>query len=115
MSRSVLNVHDCENVRRFAKRLPAMHHRRKDFLQKMRELSGGKPIGFKICIGRKEEFIDIVKAMKANDIYPDFITVDGAEGGTGAAPLEFIDYMGMALSDALVFTNKTLKQYGIRD
>lgn len=85
------------------------------FIQKLRNLSEGKPIGFKICIGRKDEFIDIVEAMKANDIYPDFITVDGAEGGTGAAPLEFIDYMGMALSDALVFVNKTLKEYGIRE
>lgn len=85
------------------------------FIQKLRDLSGGKPVGFKICIGRKDEFIDIVEAMKRNNIYPDFITVDGAEGGTGAAPLEFIDYMGMALSDALVFINKTLKAYGVRE
>ncbi len=85
------------------------------FLQKLRELSNGKPVGFKICIGRKEEFEDIVKEMKATGIFPDFITIDGAEGGTGAAPMEFIDYMGMALSDALVFANKTLKTYGLRD
>lgn len=85
------------------------------FLKKLRDLSGGKPVGFKICIGRKDEFIDIVKALHATGIYPDFITIDGAEGGTGAAPLEFIDYMGMALSDALVFANKTLKQYGLRE
>src|SRR5690606_23085713 len=70
------------------------------FIQKMRTLSGGKPVGFKICIGRKEEFIDIVKSMIVTGIKPDFITIDGAEGGTGAAPLEFIDYMGMALHDA---------------
>ena len=84
------------------------------FIGKLRELSGGKPVGFKICIGRKDEFIDIIKAISESGIYPDFITIDGAEGGTGAAPLEFIDYMGMALMDALVFANKTLKQYGIR-
>lgn len=85
------------------------------FLKKMRDLSGGKPVGFKICIGRKDEFVDIVRALKDTGIYPDFITIDGAEGGTGAAPLEFIDYMGMALSDALVFANKTLKEFGLRD
>lgn len=84
------------------------------FIQSLRELSGGKPIGFKICIGRKEEFRDIAIQMSNTGIIPDFITVDGAEGGTGAAPLEFIDYMGMALSDALVFVNQTLKDYGVR-
>ena len=84
------------------------------FIQRLRTLSNGKPVGFKICIGRKDEFTDIVKAMKETGIYPDFITVDGAEGGTGAAPLEFIDYMGMALSDALVFVNNTLKEYDLR-
>ena len=85
------------------------------FIGQLRELSNFKPVGFKICIGRKDEFIDIVKAMLHTKIYPDFITIDGAEGGTGAAPLEFIDYMGMALSDAIVFVNQTLKQYGLRD
>lgn len=85
------------------------------FLAKMRKLSNGKPVGFKICIGRKDEFIEIVEAMFTTGIYPDFITIDGAEGGTGAAPLEFIDYMGMALSDAIVFVNRTLTQFGIRE
>ncbi|ESU28784.1 glutamate synthase family protein [Flavobacterium limnosediminis JC2902] len=85
------------------------------FIDKLRTLSKGKPVGFKICIGRKDEFIDIVEAMIKTGIYPDFITVDGAEGGTGAAPLEFIDYMGMALSDAVVFVNRTLTQFGIRE
>ena len=84
------------------------------FIGKLRTLSGGKPIGFKICIGRKDEFISMIEAFSETGIYPDFITIDGAEGGTGAAPLEFIDYMGMALSDALVFTNKILKQYNLR-
>ena len=85
------------------------------FVNKLRQLSGGKPVGFKICIGQKEEFVNIVKAMLESEIYPDFITIDGAEGGTGAAPLEFIDYMGMALSDALVFATSTLKEYGVRE
>ncbi len=85
------------------------------FIDKMRTLSGGKPIGFKMCIGKKEEFLDMVEQMKATGIVPDFITIDGAEGGTGAAPLEFIDYMGMALSDALVFANSTLRDAGLRD
>lgn len=85
------------------------------FIGKLRLLANGKPVGFKICIGRKDEFIDIIKAMLDANVYPDFITIDGAEGGTGAAPLEFIDYMGMALNDALVFANKTLIEYGLRD
>lgn len=84
------------------------------FLNKLRDLSNGKPIGFKICIGKKQEFVDIVEAMLATNIIPDFITVDGAEGGTGAAPLEFIDYMGMALQDAVVLVNQVLKDYGLR-
>lgn len=84
------------------------------FLGRLRTLSGGKPIGFKICIGRQDEFIDIVNAILDTGIVPDFITIDGAEGGTGAAPLEFIDYMGMALSDALVFVSKTLSASGLR-
>ena len=84
------------------------------FLGKLRHLSGGKPVGFKICIGRKEEFTDIIQAIDDVGIIPDFITIDGAEGGTGAAPLEFIDYMGMALVDALVFANNTLREFGLK-
>lgn len=85
------------------------------FINHLRELSDGKPVGFKICIGRKEEFEEIVNQMVITGIVPDFIAIDGAEGGTGAAPLEFIDHMGMALTDALVFVNTTLKLYGIRE
>lgn len=81
------------------------------FLQLLRELSGGKPVGFKICIGIGKEFEDICKAIKTTGIIPDFITVDGAEGGTGAAPLEFTDHLGMPLNDALVFVNATLVKY----
>lgn len=85
------------------------------FIERLRKLSGGKPIGFKLCIGRKDEFVEIVRQIAFTEIYPDFITIDGAEGGTGAAPLEFIDHMGMALDDALVFANKTLKEHGVRE
>lgn len=81
------------------------------FLQLLRELSGGKPVGFKICIGDKQEFTDICHAIIATGIMPDFITVDGAEGGTGAAPLEFTDNLGMPLHDALAFVKQTLDAF----
>jgi glutamate synthase domain-containing protein 2 len=85
------------------------------FVHRLRVLSGGKPIGIKLCIGRKDEFEELVNLMVITGIVPDFITIDGSEGGTGAAPLEFIDHMGMALSDALVFADRTLREYGVRD
>lgn len=85
------------------------------FVALLRELSGGKPVGFKLCIGRTEEFTDICKAMIEYDIYPDFITVDGAEGGTGAAPLEFSDSVGLPLEPALIFVRVTLDRYKLRD
>jgi glutamate synthase domain-containing protein 2 len=84
------------------------------FIQKMRELSGGKPVGFKLCIGRKSEFISICKAMVELDLYPDFITVDGGEGGTGAAPPEFSNFVGMPLLDALAFVDNMLRGFNIR-
>ena len=84
------------------------------FIQNIRELSGGKPTGFKICIGRKSEFISICKAMIELDIYPDFISVDGGEGGTGAAPPEFSNFVGMPLLDGLAFVDNMLKGFGIR-
>lgn len=86
-----------------------------EFICKLRELSGGKPVGFKLCIGRTEEFTAICKEMVAKNIYPDFITVDGAEGGTGAAPLEFSDSVGLPLEPALIFTRMTLEKFQIRD
>lgn len=85
------------------------------FIAELRELSGGKPIGFKLCVGRTEEFIELCQVMKKENIWPDFITVDGAEGGTGAAPLEFSDSVGIPLEPALIFVHSTLKKYGIRD
>lgn len=84
------------------------------FIQNMRELSGFKPIGFKICIGDKQEFIDICHAMQTTQIFPDFISVDGSEGGTGASPLEFTDNLGMPLYDALTFITTTLIKFGIK-
>lgn len=84
------------------------------FLKQMRELSDGKPVGFKLCIGRKSEFISICKAMVALDIYPDFITVDGGEGGTGAAPPEFSNFVGMPLLEGLAFVDNMLKGFNIR-
>ncbi len=85
------------------------------FLQKLRDLSGGKPVGFKLCVGKKQEFIDICRAMIKEDIYPDFITVDGGEGGTGAAPVEFTNSIGMPLRDGLLFVYETLVGYDIKD
>jgi glutamate synthase domain-containing protein 2 len=84
------------------------------FIHKLRTLSGGKPVGFKLCIGRTEEFIALVEKMNELNIWPDFITVDGAEGGTGAAPLEFSDSVGIPLEPALIFVNSTLQKYGLR-
>ncbi len=84
------------------------------FIQELRTLSGGRPVGFKLCIGRKSEFIGICKAMVELDIYPDFITVDGAEGGTGAAPQEFSNYVGTPLMDGLAFVHNMLVGFDIR-
>lgn len=85
------------------------------FIKKLRELSRGKPIGIKICIGSKKEFMEIIVAMKQVNIFPDFITIDGAEGGTGAAPLEFSDSLGMPLYDALSFVHSLLKEANVRN
>lgn len=84
------------------------------FVQRLRELSGGKPVGFKLCIGRKSEFLSICKAMVKLNTYPDFITVDGGEGGTGAAPPEFSNFVGMPLMDGLAFVDDALRGFGIR-
>ena len=81
------------------------------FIKSLRELSGGKPVGFKLCIGDKQEFMDICEAINITGIVPDFISVDGAEGGTGAAPLEFTDNLGMPLFEALAFVKTTLHKY----
>ena len=85
------------------------------FIALMRELSGGKPAGFKLCIGHPWEFMALCKAMLETGITPDFIVVDGKEGGTGAAPLEFMDHMGMPLRDGLSFVHNALVGCGLRD
>jgi glutamate synthase domain-containing protein 2 len=85
------------------------------FIEKLRSLSGGKPVGFKLCVGRKSEFLGICKAMVQLDSYPDFITIDGGEGGTGAAPPEFSNFVGMPLLDALAFADDALRGFGIRE
>ncbi len=86
-----------------------------EFVQRLRKLSGGKPIGFKLCIGRRDEFLAICKAMQETGVTPDFITVDGGEGGTGAAPTEMTNSVGTPLRDALIFVNNALIGIGMRD
>ena len=85
------------------------------FADRLRKLSGGKPVGIKLCIGHPWEFVSIVKAMVQTGIHLDFITVDGSEGGTGAAPVEFTDHLGSPLRDALVFVDNALIGAGLRD
>jgi glutamate synthase domain-containing protein 2 len=86
-----------------------------NFIQLLRTQCDGKPVGFKLCVGRKHEFIAICKAMVQLDIYPDFITVDGGEGGTGAAPQEFSNYVGAPLMDGLAFVVNVLNGFGIKE
>ncbi|WP_370450573.1 FMN-binding glutamate synthase family protein [Palleronia sediminis] len=86
-----------------------------EFIGRLRDLSGGKPVGFKLCIGHRREFMCIVKAMIKTGIYPDFIVVDGTEGGTGAAPLEFANHVGMPLNEGLSFVHNTLLGAGVRE
>jgi len=85
------------------------------FIARLRELSGGKPVGFKLCLGHSWEFMGIVKAMLETGNLPDFIVVDGKEGGTGAAPVEFTDHMGVPLREGLLFVHNTLTGAGLRD
>ncbi|MCB9033192.1 MAG: FMN-binding glutamate synthase family protein [Chitinophagales bacterium] len=86
-----------------------------NFVQQLRELANGKPVGFKLAIGSKKEFIEICEKMNATGIKPDFITVDGAEGGTGAAPIDFSNYVGMPWEDALIFVVDTLNKYNLKE
>ena len=84
------------------------------FIAQLRELSGGKPTGIKLCIGHPWEWFAMVKAMLASGITPDFIVVDGAEGGTGAAPVEFTDHVGSPLQEGLLLVHNTLRGVGLR-
>ncbi len=86
-----------------------------EFVARLRERSGGKPVGFKLCVGRPVEFLAVCKAMVETGTMPDFITVDGAEGGTGAAPMEFSNSIGMPLTDGLLFVHNALLGCGLRD
>ena len=86
-----------------------------EMIAQMRSLSGGKPAGFKLCIGHPWEFMAICKAILETGITPDFIVIDGKEGGTGAAPLEFMDHVGMPLRDGLTFAHNALIGVGLRD
>src|SRR5690606_10589061 len=81
------------------------------FITQLRELSDGLPVGFKICIGDTAEFTEICEKMVETGMRPDFITVDGAEGGTGAAPLEFVDTVGMPIEPALMYVRRTLERF----
>ncbi|HUR88588.1 MAG TPA: FMN-binding glutamate synthase family protein [Ramlibacter sp.] len=85
------------------------------FITKLRDLSGGKPVGFKFCVGHPWEWFGIVKAMLKSGVTPDFIVIDGAEGGTGAAPVEFIDHVGAPLQEGLLLVHNTLVGTGLRD
>jgi glutamate synthase domain-containing protein 2 len=102
-------VHSPPSHSAFSNPIQFMH-----FIKKLRDLSDGKPVGFKLCIGRKQEFMDFCEAMIYTGITPDFITVDGGEGGTGAAPVEFSNTMGMPLREGLIFVHDTLVGFGLR-
>jgi glutamate synthase domain-containing protein 2 len=112
-ARGVTRGMDCmspSRIRHSARRSSLLH-----FIDKLRNLSGGKPTGFKLAIGHPWEFFGIVKAMLATGITPDFIVVDGGEGGTGAAPVEFTDHVGTPLQEALLLVHNTLVGANLRD
>jgi glutamate synthase domain-containing protein 2 len=85
-----------------------------EFIANLRQLSGGKPVGFKLCVGKRREFLAVCMAMVQTGITPDFITVDGGEGGTGAAPLEFSNHVGTPLVEGLIFVHNALVGYSLR-
>jgi glutamate synthase domain-containing protein 2 len=95
--------------RAFSTPIELMH-----FIGQLRRLSKGKPVGFKLCIGQPCEFMGMAKAMRETGILPDYIVVDGAEGGTGASPLEFADHVGMPMRESLLFVHNTLVGAGLR-
>ena len=86
-----------------------------EFIALLRRLSGGKPVGFKLCVGARTEFLSIRKAIIATGVAPDFVIVDGSEGGTGAAPVEFEDHVGMPLTEGLMLVHNSLVGTGLRD
>ncbi|MEE2790022.1 MAG: FMN-binding glutamate synthase family protein [Acidobacteriota bacterium] len=86
-----------------------------EFVAKVRELAGGKPVGIKVCVGRRVEFLTLCKAMISTGVTPDFITVEGGEGGTGAAPLEFANSLGMPARDGWMLVHNALTGVGLRE
>src|SRR5690606_33897950 len=86
-----------------------------EFVAKLRELSGGKPVGFKLAIGHPWEWFAVAKAMRETGLLPDFIVVDGADGGTGASPVEFINHIGVPMNEALMLVHNTLVGLDLRD
>lgn len=86
-----------------------------EYIAEVRELSGGKPVGFKLCLGQPNQFMGICKAIIETGIIPDFITIDGSEGGTGAAPVEFSNFIGTPLVEALTFIHNCLVGINVRD
>ncbi|MDB5984382.1 MAG: gltB 2 [Pseudomonas sp.] len=112
-TRGIMMGEDCISPARhsaFSTPCEMMH-----FVAQLRELSGGKPVGFKLCLGHPWEFMGIAKAMLETGILPDFIVIDGTEGGTGAAPVEFTDHMGVPLREGLLFVHNTLVGLNLRD
>lgn len=85
------------------------------FIQTLRELADGKPVGLKLCIGKRREFLAICMAMVKLNLYPDFITIDGGEGGSGATPLEFASHVGCPAKEGIIFVHNALEGFGIRD
>jgi glutamate synthase domain-containing protein 2 len=105
-ARGVPQGEDCLSPARhraFSTPIEMMH-----FIADLRKLSGGKPVGFKLCVGHPWEFMAMVKAMRETGIIPDFIVIDGAEGGTGASPLEFMNHIGVPVREGLLFAHNTL-------
>lgn len=112
VTRGVPTGEDCISPARhraFSTPLELIH-----FIAELRRLSDGKPVGFKLCVGQPWEFMAMVKAMRETGIVPDYIVVDGAEGGTGASPLEFSDHLGMPMREGLLFVHNTLVGAGLR-
>lgn len=106
-------THDCISPSRhsaFSTPLEMLH-----FIRQLRALSGGKPVGIKMCVGHRFEVLALIKAMLETGIRPDFIVIDGGEGGTGAAPMELSNHVGLPLTEGLSFMHNVLTAAGLRD
>ena len=112
-TRLIDNTHDCVSPSRHS--AFSTPSEMMEFISRLRELSGGKPVGIKLCVGHRFEFLALIKAMLKTGIVPDFIVVDGGEGGTGAAPMELSDHVGLPLIEGLSFVHNALTGAGLRD